>query len=333
MKKNNPFKIGIIGCGLIGSKRAESLGKDGSLVTCADLDFEIAKKFANKYGGTPYKDWRNLIDESNIDILIISTTHNSLSEIAIEGINKNINIFIEKPAGINSKEIQSIIDVSKNKDVKVHVGFNHRYHRAIIKAKELVDAGEIGKLMFIRGRYGHGGRVGYNNEWRANPKLSGGGELIDQGSHLIDLSRWFLGELKLVKGVANTFFWDMPVDDNAFMILNSSKKQVAFLHASCTEWKNLFSMEIYGRKGKIELNGLGGSYGVERLTFYKMLPEMGPPETFSWEYPMKDNSWLKEMEEFYDNIIFNQNPQTGLDDAYGNLKIIEEIYNDSGYIF
>ena len=331
MKKNINYKVGIVGCGLIGSKRAESLGKNGILVSCADLDFEIAKKFSNNYGGKPYQDWKTLIFDSNIDILIISTIHSSLSEIAIEGIKKNINIFIEKPAGINSKEIQSIIDISMDKNVKVHVGFNHRYHRAIMKAKELVDAGEIGELMFIRARYGHGGRIGYNNEWRANPKLSGGGELIDQGSHLIDLSRWFLGDLKLVKGIAKTFFWDMLVDDNSFILLETKKKQVAFLHASCTEWKNLFSMEIYGKKGKLDISGLGGSYGLEKLTFYKMLPEMGPPETYSWEYPMKDNSWATEIQEFYNNISSNQNPQTGLFDALENLKIIEKIYETSEY--
>ena len=220
---------------------------------------------------------------------------------------------------------------AKRRGVKVRVGFNHRYHRAFRKARELFDAGALGPLMFIRARYGHGGRIGYDKEWRAQPELSGGGELIDQGLHLIDLSRWFLGDFKEVQGFAHTYYWDMPVDDNGFMLLKTEKQQVAFLHASCTEWKNLFSMEIYGRAGKLEISGLGGSYGVERLTYHKMLPEMGPPETTSWEYPMGDDSWAVEMKEFYEDIRLGRQPAAGLEDAYQALKILKTIYREYGY--
>jgi predicted dehydrogenase len=185
--------------------------------------------------------------------------------------------------------------------------------------------------MFIRARYGHGGRIGYDKEWRARPELSGGGELIDQGPHLIDLSRWFLGEFEVVQGFAHTYYWDMPVDDNGFMILKTAQQQVAFLHASCTEWKNLFSMEIYGRDAKLEISGLGGSYGIERLTYYKMLLEMGPPETTTWEYPMGDDSWDMELAEFYEDIRLDREPSAGLKDAYEALKVIEKIYKESGY--
>jgi predicted dehydrogenase len=215
--------------------------------------------------------------------------------------------------------------------IKVHVGFNHRYHRSLRKAKEIVDSGELGELMFVRARYGHGARVGYEKEWRSNPALSGGGELIDQGPHLIDLSRWFLGDITDVQGFAHTYFWDMPVDDNGFMLLKTAKKQAAFLHASCTEWKNLFSMEIYGKLGKLDLSGLGGSYGLEKISWYKMLPEMGPPDTTSWEYPMADDSWSVEIAEFFDDIRLNREPAASLADASAALAIVEQIYKESGY--
>jgi predicted dehydrogenase len=122
----------------------------------------------------------------------------------------------------------------------------------------------------------------------------------------------------------------MPVDDNGFMLLKTAKKQVAFLHASCTEWKNLFSMEIYGKDGKLDLSGLGGSYGVEKLTWYRMLPEMGPPETTSWEYPMRDDSWAVEVADFFEDIHLGRTPAAGLVDAHEALKIVEEIYRESG---
>ena len=182
--------------------------------------------------------------------------------------------------------------------------------------------------MFIRARYGHGGRIGYDKEWRADPAISGGGELIDQGVHLIDLARWFLGDFSEVSGFATTYFWQMPVDDNGFLLLKTPKKQVAFLHASCTEWKNLFSMEIYGKTGKLVIEGLGGSYGVERLHLYKMLPEMGPPETTVWEYPMADNSWQIEFSEFLTDIQQKRPSNPGILTLTRRLKSSNKFINN-----
>jgi len=249
----------------------------------------------------------------------------------LAAVNSGKNVLVEKPAARTSAELEPILLALQESGAKVHVGFNHRYHRALRKSKEIVLSGVLGELMFIRARYGHGARLGYDKEWRADPKLSGGGELIDQGPHLIDLSRWFLGDFSEIDGFAHTYYWNMPVDDNGFMLLKTPKKQVAFLHASCTEWKNLFSMEIYGKDGKLDISGLGGSYGLEKLTHYKMLPQMGPPETISWEYPMGDDSWAVEMTEFYEDIQLDRAPASGLNDAYQALKIIEKIYKDSGY--
>tara|TARA_B100000965_G_C19538418_1_gene734470 strand:+ start:115 stop:1122 length:1008 start_codon:yes stop_codon:yes gene_type:complete len=328
--KKKIYKIGIIGCGGIGSKRSKSLGQNGMLVACADIDISRAENVAKDSKAKTFKNWQEVINLDEIDIVIISTTHDKLSDIAIESINSNKHVLIEKPSGKTSFEIKKIIDASKETDVKVRVGFNHRYHPSIIKAKEIIESGALGELMFLRARYGHGGRVGYDKEWRAKPEISGGGELIDQGSHLIDLSRMFLGDFDEVNGLAHTFYWDMPVDDNAFMLLRTNKKQVAFLHASCTEWKNLFSMEIYGRDGKLDINGLGGSYGIENLTHYRMLPEMGPPIKNNWEYK-SDVSWANEINEFYEDIYLDRRPAVGLNDAFESIKIVEKIYKESGY--
>jgi predicted dehydrogenase len=213
----------------------------------------------------------------------------------------------------------------------VRVGFNHRYHPELRKARELFEAGVLGDLMFVRGRYGHGGRVGYDKEWRADPVRSDGGELIDQGVHLIDLARWFLGEFAVVDGFAHTYFWQMPVDDNAFLLLRTPRDQTAFLHVSCTEWKNLFSLEIYGKDAKLHVEGLGGSYGVERLALNKMLPEMGPPETTIWEYPRGDESWALEFAEFLEDIRLRREPCAGLTDARAALSVVDRIHGLSGY--
>lgn len=325
------FSVGIIGCGFIGGKRAKALGARGKLVACADTDFGKADALARTYKATAFGNWADLLKMDELDIVIISTLHDSLAEITLAAVRAKKHVLVEKPAGRSASELEQIIPLIKDSIFKVRVGFNHRYHRSLLKAKEIVDSGILGELMFIRGRYGHGARVGYDREWRADPMLSGGGELIDQGPHLIDLSRWFLGDFTEVQGFANTYYWDMPVDDNGFMLLKTASKQVAFLHVSCTEWKNLFSMEIYGTQGKLDISGLGGSYGVERITHYHMLPQMGPPETQSWEYPMGDNSWDLEMNDFYEDISLDREPRAGLVDAYEALKIIQEIYMESNY--
>jgi len=323
------FGVGIIGCGLIGQKRAKALG-EGRLLACADVSEARANALAGNSGAKAFADWRKLLALPEIDVVVIATLHDSLAEITFAAVEAGKHVLVEKPAARTPAELEPVMRAVESRGVKVHVGFNHRYHRAFRKAREIYNTGALGELMFIRARYGHGGRIGYDKEWRAKPELSGGGELIDQGPHLIDLSRWFLGEFHEVQGFAHTYYWDMPVDDNSFLLLKTEKQQVAFLHASCTEWKNLFSMEIYGRNAKLEISGLGGSYGLERLTYYKMLPEMGPPETTSWEYPMGDDSWAVEMAEFYEDIRLDRHPAAGLKDAYEVLKVIEKVYRESG---
>jgi predicted dehydrogenase len=322
--------IGIIGCGLIGNKRAKALGA-GRLVASADTDILRAKQLAGASGARAFADWRDLLALPDVDMVIIATRHDSLAQITLAAMEAGKHVLVEKPAARSAAELDPVMAAAARSGTRVRVGFNHRYHRNFRQARALFEDGALGELMFIRARYGHGGRIGYEKEWRASPALSGGGELIDQGSHLIDLARWFLGEFTEVQGFAHTYFWDMPVEDNGFMLLKTAKQQAAFLHASCTEWKNLFSMEIYGRVAKLDISGLGGSYGPERLTFYKMLPQMGPPEATVWDYPGEDDSWAAEIAEFYEDIRLNRPPRAGLKDAQASLKIIEKIYKESGY--
>jgi predicted dehydrogenase len=325
------LRAAIVGCGFAGQNRARAM-PGARLVACADVDLSRAAALANTVAGCrAFGDWQDMLTQIDCDIVVVATLHDSLAEITKAAIVAGRHVLVEKPAARFAAELEPVAIEAARKAVRVRVGFNHRYHAALRKARELVDAGALGDLMFIRGRYGHGGRIGYDREWRADPKRSGGGELIDQGPHLIDLARWFLGDFATVQGIADTFYWDMPVDDNGFMLLRTAEGKTAFLHVSCTEWKNMFSFEIYGTAGKIDINGLGGSYGVERITFYRMLPQMGPPETTIWEYPMADESWSAEFAEFVDDIRQRRAPAAGLGDAIAALRVIEQIYRASGY--
>lgn len=323
----------IIGCGNIGQKRAKALAAlsdQATLIACVDLNSENARKCASHFPGCEtYDHYESMLKQKNPDAVIIATTHDALSVIGEIMICAGKHLLLEKPAGRNADEIKKLISAAENKKIIIRVGFNHRYHPAIMQAKKMIDQGDIGDLMYIRARYGHGGRLGYEKEWRANPALSGGGELIDQGIHLIDLSRWILGEFSDVKSALHTYYWNMPVEDNAFLILQTKNKKTAFLHASCTEWKNIFSFEIFGITGKLQIEGLGGSYGKETLTHYKMLPKMGPPEIKSHEYPNEDLSWQLELAEFISNIKNFKKSSPNLHDAEQALLVVKKIYEQS----
>jgi predicted dehydrogenase len=325
--------VAIVGCGLIGRKRALGLGP-ARLVCCADVVLARAESLASLGPGAVATDrWQEAVRHPDADVVVVATTNDALADVTVAALEAGKHVLVEKPAARSVAEIDQAIAASLTSGRHVRVGFNHRYHPALQKARELVDSGALGPLMFVRGRYGHGGRVGYEKEWRSNPTLSGGGELIDQGVHLIDLAGWFLGTFAVIEGHAATLYWDMPVDDNAFLTLRTPDRQVAFLHVSCSEWKNLFSLEVYGRDGKLAIDGLGGSYGVERLTFYRMLPQMGPPETTSWEYPMGDASWSLEFAAFLRDLDADQTPTPGLREARAALAVVETIYERSGYHF
>ena len=321
------MKFGIIGCGLIGWKRASVIRGKNSVEVAADIKIERAKELAAEFDiKKTTDDPDRVVSNPDVDAVIVATTHDVLAKIALKAIEAGKHVLIEKPGARNADELKPVIEAAKKKNVTVKIGFNHRFHPGLQKAKSIVDSGDLGPLMFIRGRYGHGGRLGYEKEWRAQPEISGGGELLDQGVHLIDLSRWFLGELSPAGGSLNTYFWDMQVDDNAFILLKTAQDQVAWLHATWTEWKNMFSFEIYGKKGKLHIEGLGGSYGTERLTYYRMLPEMGPPETEMYEFPGEDLSWKLEFDDFCESVASGSKPCGNLEDAAASLSIVDAYY-------
>jgi predicted dehydrogenase len=320
------MRVAIIGCGLIGTKRAASLSPDDQLIVVADVEFGRANTLAAKYPGCIATDDWHMSLRPGVDAVIVSTTNDMLAPITLAAIEADKHVLVEKPAARNTDELLPVIAAQKRTGRVVKVGFNLRFHPAIARAKALVDEGSIGPLMFLRARYGHGGRLGMEKEWRGNPAISGGGEMLDQGVHLIDLSRWFLGDFVSVTGEVANFFWNWSVEDNGFALLKTAAGQVAWIHASCTEWKNLFSLEIYGKTGKLQIDGLGGSYGPERLTWYRMLPQMGPPEITEYSYPAEDVSWKREFEHFRRCIDDKVDVLSGLADAKAALEINGTLY-------
>lgn len=324
------LKVGIVGAGLIGNKRAAALGGEDQLVAVADLDLAKAESLAGKHGALATRNWEELVANKDVNAVIVATSNNTIPAIATAALKNEKHVLIEKPGGRNPKEISALQKLAEKSKTTLSVGFNHRFHPAFLRAKMLMEEKAVGDLMYIRARYGHGGRLGYEKEWRANPEISGGGELLDQGVHLIDLTRWLGGEFDLKWGHASTHFWQMPVEDNGFLCLESKdKKRLAWLHASCTEWKNLFDFEIFGQTGKIQIAGIGRSYGTEELKVFRMKPEMGPPEILIETFPGEDHSWNEEWLAFKKEIKGQATSIAKIQDALRAVEIVYATYEMS----
>lgn len=355
-------RIGVIGAGRMGRIRATSAHRHSEcqLVQVIDVDRERAQALASELNCDSDTDWRKLIVRADVDAVVVSTTHNLLAPISVAALQSGKHVFVEKPMARNVTEGRHILDAlqlarrTSQNPPQLVVGCTLRHHSHISRAKKLVDAGAIGQPYYLRGLYGHGGRPGYDQEWRMDPELGGGGELLDQGVHLIDLSRWFLGEICEVKGMIDTCFWtgsadsDPPLkptllcqtrqaEDNAFLLLGTAIGQVAFLHASWTQWKNLFSFEICGRDGTITIEGLGGYYGKEKLVLTERRPEGGVPtiqelRLDSPESVSGQDVWAREWQAFVSTVcpICDPNPSITLPasghDGLEVLRIVQQVY-------
>jgi predicted dehydrogenase len=329
------LKVALVGCGRIGHKRAAALAPQDELVGCCDINITAAEALAQSYGCALCTTFEALLSLEP-EVLVVATVHDQLAPLTERALLAGTHVLVEKPAGVSRAEIDRLIVCERECGRLVKVGFNHRFHPGIARAVDEVHSGRHGDLMHLRACYGHGGRVGYDDEWRVDPARSGGGELIDQGMHLLDLSNWLVGPLQPYSALLRTQFWDAEVEDNAALLLGDAGARTgawAMLHVSWTEWKNLFSLEVYCRMAKIQIDGLVGSYGPQRLRIYRMGPQLGPPTLEEIRYPDDDRSWAREWEHFAEVIAAaHELPLLGdLRSARDAWQQVEAIYAASVY--
>jgi predicted dehydrogenase len=301
------LRVAIVGCGRMGVKRAQALRSCDALVACHDLNAHAAESLAARHGARACATVEDLLAMAP-QVVVVATSHERLAGLAERALSAGAHVLVEKPAGLSTAQVDRLIECQDRSGRLLKVGFNHRFHPAIARVAEEVHGGDHGELMHLRGRYGHGGRIGYDREWRADPARAGGGEMVDQGMHMLDLAHWLAGPLPLHSALLRTQFWDTPVEDNAALILGNPalrRGPWAMLHVSWTEWKNLFSLEVYCRTAKLQVDGLGGSYGPQRLRVYRMRPELGPPDVEEIVYADEDISWRDEWEHFASAISAN----------------------------
>jgi len=321
------LRVGIVGLGLIGRKRLVALPSECVLVGVHDSKHEVAEEVAAAFSVPNFSIMSELLDSIGPGgLAIIATPHNFLFSIAENALMKNINVFIEKPGSMNATQLEKLLTLATERNCLIRIGYNHRFHPGVLKAKSIVSSNQFGAVQFIRARYGHGGRKGYELEWRADRILSGGGELIDQGSHLIDLAHYFAGDMILEFSDTPTLYWDIAVEDNAILYGTFTKGGKFLLHASWTEWKNIFSFEIFMKTAKIELSGLGGSYGQETFTLYEMPDGLGIPITSTEIFDSPDLSWGMEMQDTYNEWVLGTGQGASGNDALKVLQIIGQAY-------
>jgi predicted dehydrogenase len=329
------IRVGIVGFGRVGARRAECVVRHSEMELRAICD--INAQHAGKWPGVNFTtDYHDLV-RNDLDAIFVCTYNNSAPDVVVAALEAGKHVFCEKPPGRCVADVERIQAAERaSGGRKLKFGFNHRYHGSVMEAKQIVDSGRYGRVLWLRGVYGKCGGIQFENEWRNDRNIAGGGILLDQGIHMLDLCRFFCGDFDQVKSLVTTSFWKIPCEDNAFAILSNGAGQVAMIHSSATQWKHEFSLEICMEDGYVNLQGILSStrsYGDERLTFARKQLEdttraFGRPreETIIFD---TDDSWSLEVADFADAIRHDRPITSGNShDALRAMELIETVYGN-----
>lgn len=326
--------IGIIGFGKMGRLRFDTASKAKGFRVIGVFDCQVK---ALPPGILAYRSEEELIADPKIEAVFICTPNYLNKFLTTQALQAGKHVFCEKPPAFNAKEVEEIMAVEKRcPGQKLMYGLNHRHHESVKKIKSLVDSGEYGRLLWIRGRYGKSVDADFYNDWRSQKKSAGGGILMDQGIHMLDLFLMLANDFDEVKAFVSNLYWKLDVEDNVFAILRNREGVVASLHSTMTQWRHLFSLEIFLERGYIVINGLktsSGTYGDEVMTIAKNRT-MAPAATWDDEEDFRfniDNSWNSEMEHFLSAIQKNMPVTVGnSQDALKLMRVVDKVYEHNG---
>ncbi len=332
----------VFGYGYMGKIRAQALRRQPRIrrITVVDPSVDPAGADPALHGlllnpGEP-------IPWEGTDVVFICTPNNATADLCVEGLRRCGRVFCEKPPGRNWEDFSRIAEAAAQVPGHTLVfGFNHRLHPSVQAAKALIRAGNLGEVLYLKGTYGKSGGTRYRENWRNKPAVSGGGILLDQGVHMLDLFHLFLGPLNLVDAVLVDSFWGCGVEDNAFVLLRSEGGVPAFLHSSATLWKHTFHLEIGCRDGYLIASGFlsqTGSYGREQLVIGRRQFEdeamaLGNPREEIIHFD-RDESWDLEVHEFLAAVEEGRPPTHGtLEEARRVMEILRDVYAQRRYSF
>ena len=329
----NKLKVGIAGYGIVGKRRHFFIKQHPQLEVLGLCDQSFKEDYIQNGEISYYKHTNELL-KLNLDILFVCLTNNVAAEVTIAGLKKGLHVFCEKPPGMNIQDIKNVIHVEKKSHgLKLKYGFNHRFHESIKRALKIIESGKLGEVINLRGVYGKSKVIPFSGGWRSKRELAGGGILLDQGIHMLDLMRLFCGEFTEVKSFVSNNYWKHDVEDNAYALLKDKFGRIAMLNSSATQWQHKFSLDISLTEGYIELSGIlsgSKSYGEEKIKFGKREIESnyGQMESKTFKY-LEDNSWRDEIHEFIDAIVNDTKIESGSSlDALETMKLVYNIYFD-----
>lgn len=325
-----PIRIGIAGYGVVGKRRRSFIDQHPDLHTVAVCDRTFDGSGTLDDGVRYYQDYRGLLGEE-LDALFVCMTNDIAPEVTIAGLNGGLHVFCEKPPGRDLADIARVIACEKkHPDLKLKYGFNHRYHYSVSDALGLISSGEMGRIINLRGVYGKSKIINFQSDWRTKRDIAGGGILLDQGIHMVDLLRLFAGEFEDIKSFVDNGFWHHDVEDNAYALMRSEAGVVAFLHSSATQWRHRFHLEIAMSQGALVLSGIlsgSKSYGEETLTISRRPADetVEPDETV--RHYDEDPSWKLEISEFANAILKDEPILYGTsEDALKTMHLVYRIY-------
>ena len=329
---NQPLRVGVAGYGVVGKRRRDYIDAHPNLQTVAvcDQNFESDGHFED---GIPYFTHYKSLLEQNLDALFVCLTNDINPDATINGLENNLHVFCEKPPGRTVEDIERVIAcAARYPELKLKYGFNHRYHESIRDALAITHSGELGRVLNMRGVYGKSKFISFDaaSSWRTNREIAGGGILLDQGIHMVDLMRLFGGEFEDVHSFVENDFWNYDVEDNAYALMKSSKGIVAMLHSTATQWRHVFNLDITLEKGALSLGGIlsgSKSYGAETLTVaWATEDDQGDPKEQMTTYK-KDASWELEIADFADAILQDRPIDEGSSiDALRTMELVYRIY-------
>jgi predicted dehydrogenase len=326
------LKVGIAGYGVVGKRRGDCVERHPNLKLVAVCDRVFASDGVLPNGVAHFRTYQQLL-EQDLDVLIVCVTNDIAAEVTQAGLNLGLHVFCEKPPGRDVSDIAAVIATEKkNPQCRLMYGFNHRYHDSVQDALKIIRSGRFGNIINMRGVYGKSKLITFNQaDWRAKREIAGGGVLLDQGIHMVDLMRLFAGEFVDVQSFISNGHWGYNVEDNAYALMRTSDGVVAMLNSSATQWRHQFSLDINMQRGGIILKGIltgSKSYGSETMTLVTADPDRdnGDPKEEFFEYN-EDPSWDSEIAAFTQSILNNEPVQSGTSyDAYKTMKLVYKIY-------
>lgn len=325
------MKVGIAGYGVVGKRRREFIDRNPRLRTVAVCDQYFSEPSRMSNGVKCFPEYLQLLDEP-LDVLFVSLPNYLAAEVTIAGLERGLHVFCEKPPGRDVRDIEEVIRAEKERPgLLLKYGFNHRYHDSVRDALRIIETGELGEIINIRGVYGKGRIIPFEGGWRAERRYAGGGILLDQGIHMVDLMRLVCGEFTEVKSYISNDYWKHDVEDNAFALMRDSHGRVAVLHSSATQWRHRFTLEIYLSEGFLELRGIlsgSKSYGEEKLVIGRRNESSTGSDREETITYLEDNSWRDEIDEFADAVANGGRIESGNSrDALETMKLVYRIYH------